>query len=147
MTVHFPGLVNAFKRKLRDSPLSEMMRSCKVFFSTCEITGATCGAGTAYLSGAPKFTPVFQWCSRCSIFSFVDRYLFFCLYSFGYCIVCPSIYGLLVTPFLVSSTSSYNIKAVVVVNVWQLDFQLYVHSVPITTKAVSSKGLLDTNIM
>jgi hypothetical protein len=32
--------------------------------------GATGGAGTAYHSGAPEFTPGFQWGSCYSIFSF-----------------------------------------------------------------------------
>ena len=31
----------------------------------------TSGAGTAYPSGAPEFTPGFQWGSCCSIFSFI----------------------------------------------------------------------------
>jgi len=36
---------------------------------------------------------------------YVDRYMFFCLFSFGHCIVCPSlIYGFVFTP-LVSSNS------------------------------------------
>ena len=35
-------------------------------------TGATCGAGTAYTSGAPEFIPDFQWGSRA-------RSLVFCL--------------------------------------------------------------------
>jgi hypothetical protein len=33
--------------------------------------GATSGAGTAYPSGAPEFTPGFQWGSCYSIFSFI----------------------------------------------------------------------------
>ena len=54
---------------------------------------------TPYPSGAPEFTPGFQWGSCYSIFSFlcvciVDRCLFFCNFSFGYCVVCSSsIYG------------------------------------------------------
>ena len=48
-------------------------------------TGATSGAGTAYPSGAPEFTPGFQWGSCYSIFSFIGmfcRSLFVLLYFF-----------------------------------------------------------------
>ena len=48
-------------------------------------TGATSGAGTAYSSGAPKFTPGFRWSSCYSIFSFMCmfcRSLFVRLYFF-----------------------------------------------------------------
>ena len=55
-------------------------------------TGTSSGAGTAYPSGAPEFTPGFY-----SIFSFmcmfVDRCLSFCPFSFCHRVVCPSIYG------------------------------------------------------
>ena len=34
------------------------------------MTDTTSGAVTAYPSGAPEFTPVFQWGSWCSLFSF-----------------------------------------------------------------------------
>ena len=60
-------------------------------------TGATSGAGTAYPSGAPEFTPCFQWGSCLQFYlcvCFVDRCLSFCPFSFGHCVVCPSsIYG------------------------------------------------------
>ena len=36
--------------------------------SQINTTGATSGAGTAYPSGVPEFTPGFQWCSCYSIF-------------------------------------------------------------------------------
>ena len=68
-------------------------------FSKSNTTGATSGAGTAHLSGAPEFTPGFLWCSCYSIFSFLCRVLqiIFChliLFSFNHCIVFPSsIYG------------------------------------------------------
>jgi hypothetical protein len=39
----------------------------------------------------------FQWCSCCSVFSFCavlcQLFVFYSRFSFGYCIVCPSIYG------------------------------------------------------
>ena len=47
------------------------------------MTGTTSGAGTVYLSGAPEFTPGFQWGSCYSIFSFICmfcRSLFVLLY-------------------------------------------------------------------
>ena len=61
-------------------------------------TDATGGAGTAYPSGAPEFTPCFYWGSCYAIFSymsmFVDRCLFLnTFFSFSHCIVCSSIYG------------------------------------------------------
>jgi hypothetical protein len=57
--------------------------------------GATCGAGTAYPSRAPEFTPQ-GFSGVC-----VARSLVFCLYilliivcPFGLCVACPfSIYG------------------------------------------------------
>ena len=56
--------------------------------------GATYGAGTAYPSGAPEFTPGFWWCSCCWIFSFPCNvlYIVVCPFSFGRRIVCPPIY-------------------------------------------------------
>ena len=61
-------------------------------------TGATSGAGTAYPSGAPEFTPGFQWGSCYPIYSFMCmccRSLFVLLcFSCGHCVVCSySIYG------------------------------------------------------
>ena len=44
---------------------------------------ATCGAGTAYPSGAPTFTTGFELCSCCSIFSFLCSVLWI--------VVCPSV--------------------------------------------------------
>jgi hypothetical protein len=38
-------------------------------------TGATCGASTAYPSGAHAFTPGFEWGSCCSIFRFLCNVL------------------------------------------------------------------------
>jgi hypothetical protein len=54
------------------------------------MTGATCGVGTSYQSGAPEFIPSFYWGSCYSIFSFICmfcRSLFVILYFFfGHCI-------------------------------------------------------------
>jgi hypothetical protein len=80
-------------------------------------TGATSGAGTAYPSWAPEFTPWFfgtaypSWAPEFTrwffvgfvsldlyfyVWYFVDRCLFFCPFSFGHCVVWPSlIYGFL----------------------------------------------------
>jgi hypothetical protein len=55
------------------------------------MTGVTSGAGTAYPSGAPEFTPGFMWDSCYSIFSFMCMCcwscLSFCTFSFGHCVV------------------------------------------------------------
>jgi hypothetical protein len=56
------------------------------------------GAGTAYPSGAPELTPVFDGVrvtrSVVLCVCFVDRCLSFCTFPFGHCGVCSSsIYG------------------------------------------------------
>ena len=57
-------------------------------------TSVTHWEGTAYPSGALEFMHDFQLGSCCSIFSFVDRCLSLCPFSFGHCIVYLSlIYG------------------------------------------------------
>ena len=75
-------------------------------------TGATNGAGTAHHSGAHDFTPVFQWCSCYSIFSFmcnVCRSLFVLLTFFVWPLCCLSFdLRILITP-LVSSNSFSNL--------------------------------------
>jgi hypothetical protein len=78
-------------------------------------TGATSEAGTAYPSGAPGFTPWFQWDSCYSIFSFM--YMFwrswFVLLSFFYWPWCCLFFldlRVLTTPLL-SSNSSHNTQA------------------------------------
>ena len=68
------------------------------------LTGATSGAGTAYPSGAPEFTPVFSGVrvtrSLVLYICFVDRCLSFCTFSFGHCVICSSsIYGFWLPPF------------------------------------------------
>ena len=55
------------------------------------------GARTAFPSGAPEFTPVFNGVPVRSLVlyvCFVDRCLSFCTFSFGHCVVCSSIYEL-----------------------------------------------------
>ena len=58
----------------------------------------TSGAGIAYPSGAPEFTPGFSGVrgtlSLVLYVCFVDHCLSFCTFSFGHCVVCSSIYGL-----------------------------------------------------
>ena len=71
----------------------------------------TSGAGTAYPSGAPEFTPGFQWGSCYSIFSFICmiyRSLFVLLYFFFWPLCCLFFFDIriLITP-LVSANSSY----------------------------------------
>jgi hypothetical protein len=54
----------------------------------CNTTGVTSGAGIAYPSGAPDFTPVFRVTrSLVLCVCFVDRCLCFCTFSFGHCVV------------------------------------------------------------
>jgi hypothetical protein len=53
-------------------------------------TGAICGAGTSYPSGAREFTPALQWGYCClSIFSFLCSmlYIIVCPFYFVHCIV------------------------------------------------------------
>ena len=71
-------------------------------------TGATSGAGTAYPSGAPEFTPDILWGSCYSIFSFICmfcRSLFILLFFFFWPLCCLFFFDIriLITP-LVSST-------------------------------------------
>ena len=61
-------------------------------------TGVISGAGTAYPLGAPEFTPGFIGVrvtrSLVLYVCFVDRCLSFCTFSFGHCVVYPSLsYG------------------------------------------------------
>jgi hypothetical protein len=76
--------------------LSSFTTYCRVF-GWINTTGATNGAGTAYPSEAPEFTPVFSGVrvtrSLVLYVCFVDRCLSFCTFSFGHCVVCSSIYG------------------------------------------------------
>jgi hypothetical protein len=47
-----------------------------------------------HLSLSPVFSGVRVTRSLVLCVCFVDRYLSFCPFSFGHCVVCPSIYGL-----------------------------------------------------
>ena len=52
------------------------MATAKVtYHMICNTTSDTSGAGTAYLSGAPAFTPNLQWGSCTLIFSFLSSVL------------------------------------------------------------------------
>ena len=69
--------------------LSSFMTYHRVY-NYVNTTGTTSGAGTAFPSGAPGFTPVL-WCSCYSIFSFVCmfyRSLFVLLYFFFWPLCC-----------------------------------------------------------
>jgi len=60
--------------------------------------------GTAYPSGAHEFDPDFYWVrvtrSLVLCVYFVDRFLSFCTFSFGHCVVCSSsIYRFWLPPF------------------------------------------------
>ena len=56
----------------------------------------TSGAGSAYPSGSPDFTPCFSGIrftrSLVLCVCFVDRCLSFCPFSIGHNVVCPAIY-------------------------------------------------------
>ncbi len=67
--------------------------------------GATSGAGTAYPSGTPEFTPGFQWGSCCSIISFLCsvQLIIVCLFSFVL-----SFFFLPITSLLSSNFSSFH---------------------------------------
>ena len=72
-------------------------------------TGVTSGAGPAFPSREPEFTPGFQWGSCYSIFRFICmfcRALFVLLYFFlSHCVVCSStIYGFIDYPFGICQT-------------------------------------------
>ena len=92
--------------------------------------GATSGAGTAYPSGAPEFTPSFQCGSCYSIFSsmcMLSRSLFVLLYLFSW--YCLTLFDLriLITP-LVSSNSSYIIIALEIYNCYSRYSMFIMHS-------------------
>ena len=72
--------------------------------------GATSGAGTAYPSRAPEFTPSFQWGSCYSIFNFMRmfcRSLFVLQYFFFWPLFCLFFFDIqiLITPLVFSSSS------------------------------------------
>ena len=60
--------------------------------NTINTTGTTSGAGTAYPSGTPEFTPGGVRVTRSLVLYvyFVVRCLSFCTFSFGHCVVCYS---------------------------------------------------------
>ena len=95
------------------------------YYRFCNMRGVTTGAGIAYPSGAPEFTPGFSGVrvtrSLVLCVCFVDRCLSFCTFSFCYCVVCSSsIYGfwlppfgildirILITPLVSSNSSRYS---------------------------------------
>ena len=47
------------------------IRLYRICYHISNTTGATCGAGSAYPSGAPEITPSFWWGSCCLFFSFL----------------------------------------------------------------------------
>ena len=75
-------------------------------------TGATSGAGTAYRTRAPEFSPGFQWGSCYFIFSFMCmfcRSLFVLLSFFFWSLCCLSFdLQILITPLVSLNSSSYN---------------------------------------
>ena len=87
--------------------LSSFMTYHRVYSKSDSI--GVCGWGSANLSGSPEFTPSCKRGSYCSIFSFLCNALWIvvCPFSFGHCVVCPSIYGFWL-PLLQFSSTSYN---------------------------------------
>ena len=56
-------------------------------------TGAKCGAGIAYPSGAPEFTPYIRGVRIARSLVLCCSVVFICLFSFSHWVVCPcSIY-------------------------------------------------------
>ena len=94
--------------------------------------GATCGAGTAYLSWGSEFSlGFFCWIratgSPVLCVCFVDRFLSFCTFSIGHCVASSfSIYGfllplwylqtLLIKQYFVSTIDSWSNKLVILRN-------------------------------
>ena len=83
----WPGIYSVFRN--HNLVLSSFMtyhRVCKKI----NTTSATSGAGTAYLSVPPEFTPGFQWDWYCSVLFFCVvfcRSLFVLVYFVGHCLV------------------------------------------------------------
>jgi hypothetical protein len=77
--------------------------------------GATIGAGTVALPGAPELSPVLigvrvaQYFVVCVCFFFFYHCLSFCPFSFGHCVICPSSELRLPIVPLVSSNFSRNL--------------------------------------
>ena len=101
----------ALQRTLKDNP--NKLCSCRNLSITCmyynrcnymNTTDATSGAGTAYPSGAPEFTPGFQQGSRYSICSFMCMFCrsLFVLLSFFFQPLCCLFFELriLITPLV-----------------------------------------------
>ena len=90
-----------------------VLSSFTTYYRVCNqinTTGATSGAGNAYPSGAPDFTPSFQWGSCYSIFICMFCKLLFVLLSFFFWpLCCLFIFDIwiMIAP-LVSSNSSYH---------------------------------------
>jgi len=79
-------------------PALSSFMTCHRIWNYINTMGVPNGAGTAYPSGAPEFTPVSSGVrvtrSLVLCVCFVDRCLSFCPFSFGQCVVCSSsIYG------------------------------------------------------
>ena len=79
--------------------------------SVLQMTGVTSGAGTAYPSGAPEFTPVlvgFVFTRSLVLYVFfAERCLSFFTFSFGHSVVCSSSKIRILFIPLVSSNSSW----------------------------------------
>jgi hypothetical protein len=74
---------------------SDVIQNC--WNDACFWAFHTSGAGTAHPSGAPEFTPGFSGVrvtlSVVLCVCFADRCLYFRPFTFGHCVICPSIYG------------------------------------------------------
>ena len=72
-------------------------------YAICEsLLGNACGAETAYPSGAPEFTPGFQWNSCFSIFNFMLCWSLFALLYFFFWLLCCLFFDIriLITPLV-----------------------------------------------
>jgi hypothetical protein len=114
-------------------------------------TGATCGAETAYTFGAFEFTPVFSGVrvARSLVFCVMFyRSLFapFCAFSFGHCVVCPSIYDfwlpiwylqtfLITCRIFLSSHSKHHYDAGFI-NIWIMYYIIYLRYIFVLSKCL-----------
>ena len=106
-------LIKDFRRKLANKSVLALQKVHCISTNSDNRMCATNGAGTAYISIAHEFTPVFSGVrvtqSLVLCVCILDRCLSFSTFSFGHCVVCPSFdLRILIAP-LVSSSSFGNL--------------------------------------
>ena len=115
-------------------------------------TGDTSGAGTAYPSWGPEFTPIVSGVrvtrSLVLYVCFVDRCLSFCPFSFGHCVACSSsIYGFWLPFWYLQVLLILTVKPVhVVISIRQLPFSCPVIENCIWIQSLSRVACLERNL-